>query len=329
MKNKKLRECGKVNNIICKLIFLFLFVFLLCGVAYALNPVKYSKETVSLLDDIAKGAVKNTMKHTDLLMKMGNKIDDFMPLMKKYPTQERYNILLEVMKQKDLVKSTEALVIKGKIAKGDIKEVELIKAIRSNKKMSYISNMSEDTITGKNKFYSVAHNELRTDGFKVINEEKLTKIGKHWKSRPDFVAQKKNRTYIGETKSPAEPPNSSSWRKVQKSDTAEFREVRERVAALEYSGEISKNEGGWMIIIKGQVEDYARKMGKTWDMPKDMKQSSKELYGALQVPLDQKNNVVKAFEHLKSSKMLKTKVDDIEIIEKGNSITFSWPLSNI
>lgn len=83
-----------------------------------------------------------------------------------------------------------------------------------------------------------------------------------------------------------------------------------------------------MIIIKGQVEDYARKMGKTYDLPSNIRKEGKELYGILQVPVKQKNNVIKAFKRLKDKKMLNINIADVEreMIVKKNTVIFQWPL---
>jgi len=210
-------------------------------------------------------------------------------------------------------------------------EKENVKILYGNKKdvhtmMTTLGKNANQALMGKKEFYFLAQKDLESAGFKVLKEDQLVRIGSRWRSRPDFVAQKNNKTYVGEMKSPAEPPTSSSWRQAQKSDTPEFTKVRGKIAAMETSGKVPKDEGGWMIIIKGQVEDYARKMGKTWDMPASLKKDSKELYGSLQVPLDQKDKVLKAFEHLREPKMLNVKASDVEIIERGNSVTFTWPL---
>jgi hypothetical protein len=189
--------------------------------------------------------------------------------------------------------------------------------------------LGKTTAVGKKEFYPDAMVDLQDAGFKVIPEENLVRIGRSWRSRPDFIAERNNRLGIGEIKSPKEPPTSSSWRSPQKSDTAEFKEVRKKVADMERHGKIETEEGGWMIIIKGQVDDYARKIGKTYDLPPNISKEGKELYGILQVPVEQKDNVIKAFKRLKAEKMLNVNIADVEkeIIEKRNTVIFQWPLS--
>ena len=321
-----------MNKKYFNLLIVVLITFFFSSMTYSANIIKISKQTIGLVDDIAKGSAKYSVKHMELLMEMGSKIDDFMPLIKKYPLHEQRNILLEVLKQKNLIKSTEALSLKGKLANGQIRDIDLIAAIRNNSPVKQTLSVGEKTfgsarVLGKREFYNIAQNDLRAAGFSVIKEEELVKVGKQWRSRPDFVARKNGRTCIGEIKSPAEPPTSSSWRIAQKGDTKEFSVLRKKIVEMEEAGEISKAEGGWMIIVKGQVEDYARKMGNTWDIPSGMKNKGDKFYGALQVPSGEKKNAIKAFEKLKSSNMLDYK--DLEIIEKGDSITFIWPLSII
>ncbi|HRR40635.1 MAG TPA: hypothetical protein P5244_05305 [Syntrophales bacterium] len=185
------------------------------------------------------------------------------------------------------------------------------------------------TPKGKEEFYPKAQEDLKSAGINTIPEEGLKKVGSHWKSRPDCVGYRENQLIVSEIKSGMEPPTSSSWRKAQKSDTTQFTAVRKQVKALEDAGEVSKEVGGWMIIAKGQVEDYARKMGRTWDVPNPSMKKGKKLYGSLSVPPDQKENVLTAFAELKKRKKLDIDLNKIEIIESEGSVSFIWPLGTI
>ena len=120
-------------------ISLIAFIFLFSITASAKNVVvkpTITKAMVRLLDDIAKGSENSqSAKHTELLVKMGNNIDGFVPHINKYRILEQRNILVEVLRFKGLAKSTETLVIKGKLAKGELKETDLLKAIQSNSRI--------------------------------------------------------------------------------------------------------------------------------------------------------------------------------------------------
>jgi len=122
-------------------ISLIAFIFLFSITASAQNVVvkaKITKAMIRLLDDIAKGSENSqSAKHTELLLKMGNNIDGFVPLINKYRILEQRNILVEILRAKDLAKPTETLVIKGKLAKGELKESDLINAIQSNSRIQY------------------------------------------------------------------------------------------------------------------------------------------------------------------------------------------------
>lgn len=151
IKNERLRRCGgKHNNIhvysILLIVLIILFSITVSAQSVVMNP-KIPKAMICLLDDIAKGAVKSqSAKHADLLVKMGKNIDGYIPLINKYPTQERANILLEVLKSKNLAKPTETLVIKGKIARGELQEADIINAIKNNKNIYKSEELTKKTL---------------------------------------------------------------------------------------------------------------------------------------------------------------------------------------
>jgi len=120
-------------------ISLITFIFLFSITASAQNVVvkpKITKAMVRLLDDIAKGSENSqSARHAELLVKMGNNVDGFVPLINKYRIPEQRNILVEILRSKGLAQSTETLVIKGKLAKGELQEADLLKAIQSNSRI--------------------------------------------------------------------------------------------------------------------------------------------------------------------------------------------------
>ena len=117
--------------------FILLFSITASAQKVEVKP-KITKAMIRLLDDIAKGSENSqSAKHTELLLEMGNNIDGFVPLINKYRIPEQRNILVEVLRSKGLAQSTETLVIKGKLAKGELKEADLINAIQSNSRIQY------------------------------------------------------------------------------------------------------------------------------------------------------------------------------------------------
>jgi hypothetical protein len=120
-------------------ISLIAFICLFYITASAQNVVvkpNLTKATIRLLDDIAMGSENSqSTKHVELLVKMGNNIDGFVPLINKYRIPEQRNILVDILRSKGLAQSTETLVIKGKLAKGELKEYDLINAIQNNSRI--------------------------------------------------------------------------------------------------------------------------------------------------------------------------------------------------
>lgn len=120
---------------------------------------------------------------------------------------------------------------------------------------------------GKQEFYKKAETSLRNSGYTVYGERDISGIGPSHSSKPDYIAFKDGTIIIGEIKSPKEIPSSSSWRQIQNSDGPEFKLVRLEISNREDQGSLSKDIGGHLIIIRGQLPDYVRKLGKTYTLP--------------------------------------------------------------
>jgi len=66
---------------------------------------------------------------------------------------------------------------------------------------------------GKKEFYKKVEESLKSKGYKYFDGDRdIPGKGRQHASKPDFIAVKDNRVYIGEIKSPAESPKSTSWR---------------------------------------------------------------------------------------------------------------------
>jgi hypothetical protein len=171
----------------------------------------------------------------------------------------------------------------------------------------------------KKSFYPIAREALEQVGFAFYSgDDDIKGKTRRHAGKPDYVAFKDNLVVIGEIKSPREGPKSSSWRRPQKSDTPEFRGIRLEIAKREQAGEILKEIAGHEIIIRGQIPDYAAKLGITFDLPPGIKN-----YTAIQagytVPSSEKMNVAEA--------LLGAKKSIYEVIDTGNgSTTFIFPL---
>lgn len=124
----------------------------------------------------------------------------------------------------------------------------------------------------KKHFYDTCKILIECEGFKYFNEKEIKGIGKKGRKKPDFVAvNEKDKIFIiGEIKTPKENPKSSSWRQIQKSDTAYFAELRLLVRELEKERKINKEVGGHIIILLGQIIDYFKCFGKTYNFPIDI-----------------------------------------------------------
>ncbi len=147
---------------------------------------------------------------------------------------------------------------------------------------------------GKKEFYRKVEEALTSKGYAYCDGDRdIPGKGRQHANKPDFIAVKGNKVYIGEIKSPAEGPRSSSWRQRQRSDTEEFAAVREDVARREKAGLLSPEIGGHEIIIRGQIEDYVRKIGTNFDLPASVPKQM-EIMMAYSFPETEEGNVKKA-----------------------------------
>lgn len=168
---------------------------------------------------------------------------------------------------------------------------------------------------GKKEFYKKVEEALKSKGYEYYDGDRdIPGKGRQHANKPDYIAVKDNKVYIGEIKSPAEGPKSSSWRQIQNSDTKEFATVRAEVAKREKAGLVSPDIGGHEIIIRGQIADYVRKIGINFDLPKSC-YSNSEIRMAYSIPESEVRNVEDALSNCR-----KTTHDTITI---GNgSITY-------
>ena len=171
---------------------------------------------------------------------------------------------------------------------------------------------------GKKEFYPKGEEALRSKGYRYLDGDKAIKgKGRAHRRKPDYIAEKDNKVVIGETKSPDEPPTSSSWRHRQPNDSQEMANVRADVAASEKAGKLDPEVGGHEIIIRGQIPDYAKNIGKTYDMPVDA--AGKKIMGGYTVDASQGKNVEQALKNCGKK--------SYEKIDNGNgSITYVFKL---
>ena len=156
-------------------------------------------------------------------------------------------------------------------------------------------------VEGKEEFYKKAEEALTAMGYKFYDGDKdVIGKGPSHASKPDYIATKGHMVVIGEIKSPAESPTSSSWRQIQNGDGDAFKKVRFDVAKREAAGEISKEIGGHEIIIRGQIPDYLEKKGRTYDFPSAIPGTGK-IMASYTFPLQEKHNVDQALKNCKKS----------------------------
>jgi len=152
---------------------------------------------------------------------------------------------------------------------------------------------------GKKEFYRKVEEALKSKGYDYYDGDRdIPGKGRQHANKPDFIAVKDGKVYIGEIKSPAEGPTSSSWRQIQNSDTKEFAAVRTAVAKREKAGLLSPGVGGHIIIIEGQIMDYVRKIGINYNLPTTVS-SKMEIRMAYSMPESEVQNVVNALENSK------------------------------
>lgn len=153
---------------------------------------------------------------------------------------------------------------------------------------------------GKKEFYPIIASAYMSQGYQYFDGDKDIKgKGKSHASKPDYIATNGNEIIIGEIKSHEEGPKSGSWRKIQKSDSEYFKNVRQEVSAKEKSGELCKEVGGHEIIIRGQIPDYISKINKTFLLPICV--SNKKIKGGYSVPVSELKNVEKALNNLEAT----------------------------
>jgi hypothetical protein len=147
---------------------------------------------------------------------------------------------------------------------------------------------------GKKEFYRKVEAALKSKGYDYYDGDRdIPGKGRQHANKPDFIAVKGSKVYIGEIKSPAEGPKSGSWRQIQNSDTEEFKSVRNDVAKREKAGLVLPEIGGHEIIIRGQIADYVRKIGINFDLPASVPQNI-EIRMAYSMPESEEQNVGKA-----------------------------------
>jgi len=168
------------------------------------------------------------------------------------------------------------------------------------------------TFEGKNLFYPRVENALLSKGYEFYSEDKIHGKGRSHLSKPDYIAIKNDIIIIGETKSPKEGPRTSSWRQIQKSDTVNFKTVRAEVSKREKTGKLSKEVGGHEIIIRGQIPDYVKKIGRTFYLPNGLNNNA-DIKGGYSFPSSETMNVEKALKNCG--------ISTYEKIDTGNGTT--------
>ncbi len=152
---------------------------------------------------------------------------------------------------------------------------------------------------GKEEFYKKVEEALKSKGYDYYDGDRdIPGKGRQHSNKPDYIAVKGNKVYIGEIKSPAEGPKSGSWRQIQNSDTKEFAAVRMDVAKRERAGILLPEIGGHEIIIRGQIADYVRKIGINFDLAASVSRNAKIMM-AYSMPESEERNVAKALENCK------------------------------
>ena len=160
---------------------------------------------------------------------------------------------------------------------------------------------------GKKEFYQKVEEALKSRAYDYYDGDRdIPGKGRQHANKPDFIAVKDGKLFIGEIKSPGEGPKSGSWRTIQKSDTEQFAAVRTDVAKREKAGLILPEIGGHEIIINGQIADYVRKIGTNYDLPASLPKNI-EIMMAYSMPEAEAGNVEKALSNCK--KKVHEKID--------------------
>ena len=152
---------------------------------------------------------------------------------------------------------------------------------------------------GKKEFHKKVEEALKSKGYAYYDGDRdIPGKGRQHANKPDFIAVKGSRFFIGEIKSPAEGPKSGSWRQIQNSDTQQFAAVRTDVVKREKAGLVLPEIGGHEIIICGQIADYVRKISINYDLPASIPQKI-EIMMAYSMPEAEEDNVEKALANCK------------------------------
>ena len=160
---------------------------------------------------------------------------------------------------------------------------------------------------GKKEFYKKVEEALKSKGYEYYDGDRdIPGKGRQHANKPDYIAVKGDKVYIGEIKSPAEGPKSGSWRQIQNSDTEQFAAVRMDVVEREKKRLLLPEIGGHEIIIRGQIADYVRKIGTNFDLPKSVSPNMK-ICMAYSMPKSEEQNVEKAFDNCR--KQVHEKID--------------------
>jgi hypothetical protein len=147
---------------------------------------------------------------------------------------------------------------------------------------------------GKKEFYKKVGEALKSKGYDYYDGDRdISGKGRQHANKPDFIAVKGSKVFIGEIKSPAEGPKSGSWRTIQNSDTEQFAALRTDVAKREKAVLVLPEIGGHEIIIRGQIADYVRKIGINYDLPASVPKNI-EIMMAYPMPEAEERNVEKA-----------------------------------
>jgi hypothetical protein len=161
-------------------------------------------------------------------------------------------------------------------------------------------DVEETMVEGKKEYYAKAREALTAKGYRFYDgDTDIVGKGPSHASKPDYLATKGHVIVIGEIKSPAEPPTSSSWRQPQPGDSEALKRVRLDVAQRELSGTVPKAIGGHEIIIRGQIPDYIAKIGKTYDLPASVPEGGRILAGYT-FPMGERDTVEQALKNCRA-----------------------------
>ena len=143
--------------------------------------------------------------------------------------------------------------------------------------------------------YARVRDAFESDGWQFYDNRQIKGKTKQHPKKPDFIATKDNILVIGEVKSGTEMGvYQSSYRQIQPSDSEEFARVRCEVAEREKKGLVEEGVGKHEIVICGQLDEYRRLAGITYDFPAGLDTSGKYIMAGYSVPASEEENVEKA-----------------------------------